>query len=123
MAGISELAKRSKLKVNDVRQVFAAIGDIVKGGDKVTIKGFGTFKVSKRQARSYSTPILGTFDVAAHYTTAFRPHESLRMMKVADIEGQPKLKKKVKPSASARTGSSLKKKSIKTDMEDHDDQG
>jgi nucleoid DNA-binding protein len=87
MAGIGEISRHAGVKLNDVRKVFEAIAAQIRKGNKVTIKHFGTFRLSRRKARKYNTPILGEFEVGEHFTTAFRANRDLRMIPIEDIEG------------------------------------
>ena len=60
VAKIAEDASISKTQANDALDSFVdAVTKTLKGGDKVTLVGFGTFSVSKRQARTGRNPQTG----------------------------------------------------------------
>ncbi len=60
VAKIAEDAGISKIQANDALNSFVdAVIKTLKGGDKVTLVGFGTFSVSKRQARTGRNPQTG----------------------------------------------------------------
>lgn len=57
----------------------AAIAKALKGGDQVTLIGFGTFYVGKRAARSGRNPRTGgTINIAAANTPKFRAGKALK---------------------------------------------
>ena len=59
---INEVAKvvdTKKAAQEAVDAVFSSITQALKGGDAVTVIGFGTFKVSKRSARKGRNPQTG----------------------------------------------------------------
>ena len=57
---VAEIATKTELSKKDVEAVIDNMIDVVtksiKGGSKVTLTGFGTFKVSKRAAREGINP-------------------------------------------------------------------
>ncbi|OGI16316.1 MAG: DNA-binding protein [Candidatus Moranbacteria bacterium RBG_19FT_COMBO_42_6] len=57
---VAEIAAKTELSKKDVEAVVDNMVDIVtkslQGGNKVTLTGFGTFKVSKRAAREGINP-------------------------------------------------------------------
>ena len=60
VAKIAEDAGLSKTQANDALDSFVdAVTKTLKAGDKVTLVGFGTFSVSKRQARTGRNPQTG----------------------------------------------------------------
>jgi DNA-binding protein HU-beta len=60
VAKIAEDASISKTQANDALDSFVdAVTKTLKSGDKVTLVGFGTFSVSKRQARTGRNPQTG----------------------------------------------------------------
>lgn len=60
VAKIAEDASISKTQANDAIESFVdAVTKTLKSGDKVTLVGFGTFSVSKRQARTGRNPQTG----------------------------------------------------------------
>jgi DNA-binding protein HU-beta len=60
IAKISEDTEVTKTQVNAVLDSFVdAVTKALKGGDKVTLVGFGTFSVSRRLARNGRNPQTG----------------------------------------------------------------
>ena len=56
-----------------------AIADALKGGDKVTLVGFGTFGVSKRAARVGRNPQTGAeVNIAARNAASFKAGAALK---------------------------------------------
>lgn len=56
-----------------------AISTALKKGDKVTVPGLGTFKVSKRKARTGRNPRTGeTIKIKAHNVPQFAPGKKLK---------------------------------------------
>jgi DNA-binding protein HU-beta len=57
---VAEIAAKSELSKKDIEMVIDALTDIItksiKEGKKVTLTGFGTFRVSKRAAREGINP-------------------------------------------------------------------
>ncbi len=61
-----------------VNAMFSAIGSALKGKDKATIIGFGTFSVTRREARSGRNPRTGqTITIAAKNVVKFKPGKDL----------------------------------------------
>ena len=61
-----------------VNAMFNAIGSALQGNDKATIIGFGTFSVTKREARSGRNPRTGaTIEIAAKNVVKFKPGKDL----------------------------------------------
>ena len=61
-----------------VNSMFNAIGSALQGNDKATIIGFGTFSVTKREARSGRNPRTGaTIEIAAKNVVKFKPGKDL----------------------------------------------
>jgi nucleoid DNA-binding protein len=59
--------------------VFSSITDALKGKDKVTIIGFGTFKVEERKARKGINPQTGkAIDIAAKTVPKFVAGKALK---------------------------------------------
>lgn len=59
--------------------VFQAITDSLKGGDKVSISGFGTFSVSHRKEREGRNPATGaTITIAASNNAKFKSGAELK---------------------------------------------
>ncbi len=57
IAGAAEISKAAAEKA--LNAAMAAIADALKKGDKVTLVGFGTFSVAKRDARTGRNPQTG----------------------------------------------------------------
>ena len=56
---VSKVVKTKKEAQAAVDRVFASITSALTGGDAVTVVGFGTFKVQKRNARTGRNPQTG----------------------------------------------------------------
>ncbi len=56
MSGVTEIAKESGLKPDIVANVFETILSLVAGGDKIRVKGFGTFERKMYKGRTLVTP-------------------------------------------------------------------
>lgn len=70
--------KAGSVKKSDIERVLKAFEESVvealKGGDKVTLVGFGTFSVSERQARKGRNPQTGeTIEIPAKKSPKFLP--------------------------------------------------
>ncbi|MBE0582707.1 MAG: HU family DNA-binding protein [Desulfofustis sp.] len=57
IAGAAEISKAAAEKA--LNAAMAAVADALKKGDKVTLVGFGTFSVAKRDARTGRNPQTG----------------------------------------------------------------
>ncbi|BDD87181.1 transcriptional regulator [Desulfofustis limnaeus] len=57
IAGAAEISKAAAEKA--LNATMAAVADALKKGDKVTLVGFGTFSVAKRDARTGRNPQTG----------------------------------------------------------------
>lgn len=58
--------------------VLDSVGGALKGGDKVTLIGFGTFSVSNRSARTGRNPKTGKeIDIPAKTVVKFKPGKKL----------------------------------------------
>ena len=70
----------TKKAVADVLEAFmGAVMDAVKKGDSVTFTGFGTFKPSKRQARTGRNPQTGeTIQIPAKTVCKFRVAKAVK---------------------------------------------
>lgn len=58
MAGIADVAKQAGVKEADVKAVFQAVATLA-ADERVTVKGFGTFKFKTRAARTGRNPQTG----------------------------------------------------------------
>lgn len=76
---IADSANLSKAQATDaLNAVLDGITDSLKGGDKVTLIGFGTFSVSHREARSGRNPQTGeTIQIAAKNVVKFKPGKEI----------------------------------------------
>ena len=55
------------------------MGDALKGGDKIQLVGFGTFKVRERAARTGLDPqTKETMEIPASKAPAFKPRKALK---------------------------------------------
>ncbi|NRB46269.1 MAG: HU family DNA-binding protein [Saprospiraceae bacterium] len=76
---VAEGAGVSKGQAEDaLNAVLEGIGGALKGGDSVTLVGFGTFSISRREARSGRNPQTGeTIQIAAKNVIKFKPGKKL----------------------------------------------
>ena len=76
---IADSANLSKAQATDaLNAVLDGITDSLKGGDKVTLIGFGTFSVSHREARSGRNQQTGeTIQIAAKNVVKFKPGKEI----------------------------------------------
>ena len=76
---IAESAKLTKAQAGDaLNAVLDSIEGALKEGDKVTLIGFGTFSVSKREARSGRNPQTGkSIEIGAKNVVKFKPGKEL----------------------------------------------
>ncbi|MCG8328376.1 MAG: HU family DNA-binding protein [Chitinophagales bacterium] len=76
---VAESANISKAQATDaLNAVLDGVTDALKGGDKVTLIGFGTFSVSRREARSGRNPQTGeTIQIAAKNVVKFKPGKEI----------------------------------------------
>ena len=76
---IAEDAKINKAQATDaLNSVLGSISGALKGGDKVTLIGFGTFSVSRREARTGRNPQTGkAIKIAAKNVVKFKPGKDL----------------------------------------------
>ncbi len=77
VAGAADLSKADASRAVD--GVVAAVTQALKSGDQVTIVGFGTFLVRRREARSGRNPRTGaTIQIAASNNPAFKAGKALK---------------------------------------------
>ena len=76
---IAESANLSKAQATDaLNAVLDGVSDALKDGDKVTLIGFGTFSVSRRDARTGRNPQTGeTIKIAAKNVVKFKPGKEI----------------------------------------------
>ncbi|MBP3419244.1 MAG: HU family DNA-binding protein [Marinifilaceae bacterium] len=78
VAAKAGLSKADAKKALDA--VLCSISEAVKGGDKVTLVGFGTFSVSERAARTGRNPQTGaTIEIAAKKSVKFKAGAGLEL--------------------------------------------
>ena len=77
VAGASDLSKADAGRAVDA--VIASVTKALKGGDSVTLVGFGTFEVRKRGARTGRNPRTGeAINIAASNNPAFKAGKALK---------------------------------------------
>ena len=76
---IAESASLSKSQATDaLAAVLDGIAEALKDGDKATLIGFGTFSVSRREARTGRNPQTGeAIQIAAKNVIKFKPGKEL----------------------------------------------
>jgi DNA-binding protein HU-beta len=99
--------QRSKTEAEDaVNAVIAAIGEALGNGEKVDLRGFGSFQVSRKKERQGRNPRTGdTMLIPARKVVIFKPGKELadRMNASETHGGQPPASDS-EPLAEARTG-------------------
>ena len=80
---ISKMAKDANISKKEAAAALDSfvnqIGTALKGGDKVTLTGVGTFEARVRPARDCKVPSTGeTIHVGAHTVPAFKPGKWLK---------------------------------------------
>jgi DNA-binding protein HU-beta len=80
---ISAIAERGELTKADARRALDALievtGETLKGGDKLTLLGFGTFSTVERGARTGRNPRTGKeIKIAARKAVKFTPGKELK---------------------------------------------
>ena len=80
---ISAIAEKSGLAKTDAGKALdgfiTAVTDALKSGDSVSLIGFGTFVVKKREARTGRNPQTGAeIQIAAATVPAFKPGKALK---------------------------------------------
>jgi len=80
---VDAIAKEADLSKKDTETFVKSFVDVVskalKKGDEVALVGFGTFAVSKREARTGRNPKTGeTIKIAAAKTPKFKPGKALK---------------------------------------------
>ncbi|MFN7119299.1 MAG: HU family DNA-binding protein [Saprospiraceae bacterium] len=76
---IAENAKLTRAQAGDaLNAVLSSVEEALKSGDKVTLIGFGTFSVSKREARTGRNPQSGeSIQIGAKNVVKFKPGKEL----------------------------------------------
>lgn len=74
MAGLNDVARKAGIDPKGVKEVLDAIKGIADSGEKVQIKGFGTFEVKATKARTARNPKTGDeVPVPAGTRFSFKP--------------------------------------------------
>ena len=74
----AKLGSRSQAQTA-LNAVISSLADVLKSGDSIALKGFGTFKVVERSARKGRNPRTGMeMEIAASKSVKFTPSSSLR---------------------------------------------
>jgi integration host factor subunit beta len=77
VAGATEMSRKDSEVV--VETVFGSIEKALRGGDKIEVRGFGSFRARKRNARSGRNPKTGArVEVPAKKLAHFRPSKELK---------------------------------------------
>lgn len=77
VASAADLSKADSARAVD--GVIAAVTEALKSGDQVTVVGFGTFLVRKREARTGRNPRTGeAIKIAASNVPAFKAGKALK---------------------------------------------
>lgn len=73
MAGLNDIAARAGIESSQAQMVFDAIIERVNRGERVLIRGFGTFFRHEQRPRTVSSPVLGApVNVPKRYTLRFK---------------------------------------------------
>jgi DNA-binding protein HU-beta len=80
---VDAVAERADVQKSDAAKIVDAlvdvVGDQLKKGEQITLVGFGTFLVSKREARKGRNPRTGEeIDIAASNVPRFKPGKALK---------------------------------------------
>ena len=76
---VNQTGLTKKVSREAVDAIISAITDSLAGGERVTLVGFGTFKVMERKARRGVNPQTGkSIQISAKKVPKFRPGKSLR---------------------------------------------
>lgn len=80
---VDAIADKADVQKSDAAKIIDSmvdvIGDTLKNGDQITLIGFGTFLVSKREARKGRNPRTGEeIDIAASNVPRFKPGKALK---------------------------------------------
>jgi len=80
---VDAIADKADVQKSDAAKIIDSmvdvIGDTLKKGDQITLIGFGTFLVSKREARKGRNPRTGEeIEIAASNVPRFKPGKALK---------------------------------------------
>ncbi len=85
---VSELNRKEAESV--VEEIFGSVVNALRSGDKVEIRGFGSFRTRERQARVGRNPKTGTpVDVPARRIPHFKPSKELKELVNRDETSSP----------------------------------
>lgn len=88
MPGIEAVQRRSGVNKDLIADVFKAITGFVEEGDKVTIRGFGTFKPGLKEEGTITSPVLkntgGSAVIKARRVLKFHMADSLKKAWIFD---------------------------------------
>jgi flagellar biosynthesis protein FlhG len=107
---IAIVAEKTVVSKSDVKQVvntmFEAIAEALAGGNKVKLKGFGTFQMGSRAARNIKNPQTGKLMlVPAATVPQFKAGKRLKNI----VNGNSDARKEAKPAGPDTTGSAKKR--------------
>jgi nucleoid DNA-binding protein len=96
MSGINEISRLTGLNREQVTDVFDAIVNLTKHGQRVIIRGFGSFFTREIKARTIKSSALpkGEAKIPEQLVLRFRPAKELRV--VVTARGQAKRKSATK---------------------------
>ena len=92
---VEEVIKLGDLTRRDgeviVDTIFDSVIDALKGGDKIEIRGFGSFRIRQRKPRIGRNPKTGDkVDVPAKRVPYFKPSKELRDLVNPGVKSTPK---------------------------------
>ena len=93
---IEEVSRAAELNRKEaeavVENIFASVVGAMRSGDKVEVRGFGSFRTRERQARVGRNPKTGTpVDVPSRRVPHFKPSKELKELvnKAAEVQTPP----------------------------------
>lgn len=80
---VERVAKEAEMTKKDAEQlveiIFSSIIDTLNGGDKIELRGFGSFRVRERNSRKGRNPKTGeAVDIPAKRVAYFKPGKELK---------------------------------------------
>jgi integration host factor beta subunit len=101
---IEQLATRTQLTKKDAEQVIeavlGAIADALQQGERVDLRGFGSFQVSRKKERQGRNPKTGeTLTIGARNVAVFKPGKELAERLNATPPGEEARKEDISDSA------------------------
>ena len=83
MAGMNELTRKSGVTATDAKNLFTAIIDLCRDGEKIVIKEFGTFQKKHKPARRGRNPKTGKpVEIAAKDVFVFKAAKGVSMEEI-----------------------------------------